>query len=162
MGNWCIYVNPLIISSLSVQLMQPKALPIAPSGRYERETAQDATLRRLGAEKLGLTSSSGPSRQPGPTKRTAPDQSGESAQKKARPSEDRNKERRPAAIAVRAPTPSKQVVRQGRPIIMVPPGLTSIINMYNIGLLLEKGMFKTVEQCRVRGCWGSRLRDERG
>ncbi|KAK2077895.1 hypothetical protein QBZ16_003763 [Prototheca wickerhamii] len=52
---------------------QPKALPVAPSGRYERETAPDATLRQLGADTLGLgIDSAGAKRAAAPEARAAP------------------------------------------------------------------------------------------
>ncbi|KFM26620.1 Parafibromin [Auxenochlorella protothecoides] len=93
-------------------LTQPKkkeggggSLPVAPSGRYERETAQDATLRTLGAQQLGISS-------------------------------------------VAFTTAGARAPGSGRPIIMVPPGLTSMVNMYNIGPLLETGTFKPAEGVR--------------
>ena len=116
---------------------------MAPSGRYERETAPDATLRQLGADTLGLgIDSAGAKRAAAPEARAAP-RGAEPPAKKPRQPE------RPVAAVPRAP-PSQAPARRGRPIIMVPPGLTSMVSMYNVGPLLEKGIFKTVEQCRVR------------
>lgn len=44
--------------------------------------------------------------------------------------------------------------RSGTPIIMVPPALTSLVNMYNVQPLLEQGVFRTVEECKASGRWG--------
>ncbi|KAL6781820.1 hypothetical protein ACKKBF_B09540 [Auxenochlorella protothecoides x Auxenochlorella symbiontica] len=150
---------------------KPAALPVAPSGRYERETAQDATLRTLGAQQLGISSvafttagarapgsrdagpaDGAPPPPPPPPPTTRP---GQPPQKRAREAgpRDGGAQKRPAPEqhGVRPPAPAAPSVRSGRPIIMVPPGLTSMVNMYNIGPLLETGTFKPVEQCRAEG-----------
>lgn len=155
-------------------------LPVKGSGRYERQTQQDARLRQLGADVLGtvetgfvtaagaavVAQNANGAPPPPPPPASAPQpktmppvaaqpsssqhrSSGSSshrrdhAQNHAPPTQQHRSGARPGSGASQRP-------RSGTPIIMVPPALTSLVNMYNIQPFLEQGVFRTVEECKVR------------
>lgn len=148
-----------------VPAAQP-VLPVQPSGRYARETRQDARLKQLGAAELGVEIGFKPTGAPGAGVPPPPPPPG-AAQQGAPPPPPRPAQPRPAAPPPRpAPRPGGGAQaapkRQGTPIILVPPGMTALLNMYNVRSFLEAGEFKTTEQCKVSrrlvvGCgWAGR------
>ncbi|GAB4817648.1 hypothetical protein N2152v2_004694 [Parachlorella kessleri] len=153
------------------QAARPAAKPVLPikgSGRYERQTQQDARLQQLGGDVLGTVktgfvtasanpAAAGPSSAPGapppppppvqppvPTARPAPDQ-----QQQHRSHHHQSQHRSSGGSSRPGSSQGQQQRRSGTPIIMVPPALTSMVNMYNVQPFLEQGVFRTVEECRA-------------
>ena len=119
-------------------------IPIKPSGRYERQTAADATLRDIGADKLGVrvgfaaaegSGAVAPAQQPPPSSKPAA--AAQQQLQAARPQQQQTPssahQRRPSGSAAAAPgrPPSRAAAaaskRSGTPIIMVPPALTALV-----------------------------------
>ncbi|PSC73571.1 parafibromin-like isoform X2 [Micractinium conductrix] len=138
-------------------------IPVRPSGRYERQTRADATLKQLGAAELGVevgfrkaATAPGdcvppppPPQQgvpPPPPPPSAPPASRPSGSRPSAAQQQQQQARRPAPRP--APQP-QQRQRQGTPVIMVPPGMTALINMHNVRSFLEKGEFQTTEAAKA-------------
>lgn len=139
------------------------ALPVRPSGRYERQTQQDATLKQLGAAELGVQvgfkptgpAADGvppppPQQQQGAAPPPPPPQQRPSGRPDAAAQAQRNVSRseqhRRQVAAHTAQAPQRQ--HRGTPIVMVPPGMTALLNMHNIRSFLEKGEFQTTEEAK--------------
>lgn len=135
-----------------------------PSGRYERQTQQDATLKQLGAAELGVQvgfkptgpAADGvppppPQQQQGAAPPPPPPQQRPSGRPDAAAQAQRNVSRseqhRRQVAAHTAQAPQRQ--HRGTPIVMVPPGMTALLNMHNIRSFLEKGEFQTTEEAKV-------------
>ncbi len=125
-----------------------------PSGRYQRETAPDGALQQMGAQNLGLQQvgfAAGPStatQEPAPAPPPPP-----AAQTQREP------EKRPAPKSSSKPSSGSgakekakpQLLRNPTPIIMVPPGGSSLINMLNAPEFLTDGNFKTPQEAEAAG-----------
>lgn len=135
-----------------------------PSGRYERQTQQDATLKQLGAAELGVQvgfkatgaaadgvppppPQQGAAPPPPPPQRSSSRPDAAAAQ---RQQVSRSEQHRRQVAAHTAQAPQRQ--HRGTPIVMVPPGMTALLNMHNARSFLEKGEFQTTEEAKV-GCW---------
>lgn len=126
-----------------------------PSGRFERETAADAALKQIGAQELGLQqvgfasipqqSTSIPP--PPPRQQQQPSQRPSSAQH--RPLSSRT---RPPSSASAAPSNPSNISSSAKiPIIMVPPALVALLNMYNAKEFLESGQYGSPQEAQSRG-----------
>lgn len=140
-------------------------VPVRPSGRYERQTQQDATLRQMGAAELGVqvgfkpapaAPADGappppPAQQgaapppPPPSAAAAPG----SQQRHGGSSSRHAAAQQHARRSVPAPTHPAAPQRRGTPVIMVPPGMTALLNMHNVRAFLERGEFQTTDEAKV-------------
>lgn len=116
------------------------------SGRYERQTTTDAAMRQMGADALGLENVgfgddddlqfSQPSQAPPPPPpHEVAAMTKQKTQQLVVP--------KPAARA-RAPTQPKMT-----PLILVPPSMSTLLNMHNIKRFLEDGVFVPPEEARA-------------
>jgi parafibromin len=147
--------------------LQP-AIPVRPSGRYERQTQQDATLKQMGAAELGVqvgfkptaAAAAAPSAReqqgaappPPPPAVASSSRHGQQQQRSSssRSQQQQQKQQQQARHSGQG-GPPKPPPRHGTPVIMVPPGMTALLNMRNIRSFLEGGEFQTTEQAKVCG-----------
>lgn len=148
-----------------------------PSGRYQRETAPEAGLQRIGAQNLGLQQvgfaagpvdpsrpSGGAPPPPPPAYVKAPQVPAPPPPEDSRQQQQQrqSQQHRPSSGSDRksgGPTSSnhhqqhrqQQPVRNLTPIIMVPPAATAMINMLNAPSFLEGGVYQTAEQAAAAG-----------
>lgn len=117
-------------------------IPIKPSGRYDRQTATDATTRDIGADKLGVkvgfaAAQDGTAEQVPLPPHAPPPPAGQqpraaaAQQQRQQQAGTRPQQRRPSASAAAARPPARSAAasapkRSGTPIIMVPPALTAM------------------------------------
>jgi parafibromin len=148
--------------------LQP-AIPVRPSGRYERQTQQDATLKQMGAAELGVqvgfkptaAAAAAPSAReqqgaappPPPPAVASTSRHGQQQQQQrsSSRSQQQQKQQQQQARHSGQGGPAKPPPRHGTPVIMVPPGMTALLNMHNIRSFLEGGEFQTTEQAKVCG-----------
>lgn len=132
-------------------------VPVRPSGRYERQTQQDATLRQMGAAELGVQVGFKPA-PAAPTDGVPPPPPPVARQGAPAPPPPGSQQRQgsssrhaAAQQQARRPAPAKQAAPQprGTPVIMVPPGMTALLNMHNVRGFLERGEFRTTDEAKV-------------
>ena len=111
------------------------------SGRFERQTATDATMKQIGAQSLGIQNVGFGGSAP-----KAPAKSEPSPQKR----EQAIAPLMPAAI----PRPMKRAKEsrpKATPLILVPPATSALINMINVREFLETGNFMSSEEALSKG-----------
>ncbi|EFN59429.1 hypothetical protein CHLNCDRAFT_56751 [Chlorella variabilis] len=143
-------------------------IPVRPSGRYERQTQQDATLKQMGAAELGVqvgfkpataaAAAAGslavaaqqgapPPPPPAAAAPRPPSQQQQQQQRQPRPGGGGGSRAQPQQP--RQAQKQRAAPRHGTPIIMVPPGMTSLLNMYNVRPFLEEGRFCTTDEAKA-------------
>jgi parafibromin len=121
-----------------------------PSGRYQRETAPDVALQQMGAQKLGLQQvgfAAGPSTAAPPPPPPSQVQKPPREQQPAPRSSSRSHPSSSAKPKAKEP----QLLRNPTPIIMVPPGGSSLINMLNAPEFLTDGNYKNPQDAAAAG-----------
>jgi parafibromin len=132
-----------------------------PSGRYQRETAPDGALQQIGAQNLGLQQvgfAGGPAVAFDAEPQQAPPPPPPQAHQKQR---EHEKHSMPKSSSKRSSTGNAKdlkgnskeprLLRNPTPIIMVPPGSSSIINMLNAPEFLTEGNYKTSQDAAAAG-----------
>lgn len=120
------------------------------SGRYERQTTTDAAMRQMGADALGLESVgfgddedlqfSQPS-QPSQPSQIPPPPPPQAAT--AMPSKQRTQQLVVPKPVARASAPAQPKMT---PLILVPPSMSTLLNMHNVKRFLEEGVFVPPEE----------------
>lgn len=117
-----------------------------PSGRYQRETAQDGALKQIGAQNLGVEQVGfgmlAPDDQATAPRAPPPSHTSGHPHPRAAP---RHHNKQPPTKPSHKLDPSRRA-RNLTPIIIVPPAATALINMANAKLFLEQGIYRAPEQ----------------
>lgn len=132
-----------------------------PSGRYQRETAPDGALQQLGAQNLGLqqvgfaagpaAAVAQPQQAPPPPPPQAHQQQKRREHEKQLTPKSSGKPLSGTAKDLKRKSKEPQLLRNPTPIIMVPPGGSSLINMLNAPEFLTEGNYKTPQAAAAAG-----------
>ena len=156
-------------------IRKKQAVAPQPSGRYQRESAPEAGLQRMGAQNLGLQQvgfaagpmvleTGGPSAAPPPPPpaylqapggAAPPPPRGGDIRQQQRPQQQQRPSSRggapPSSQQQQQKNQKQQPARNQTPIIMVPPASTAMLNILNAPSFLEGGVYQTAEQAVAAG-----------